>query len=134
MTASRQHEPRPTRASAASRATEDHKFLQGKPYADTAFLESDAWRALRIQGEFVEGFDAMARLGPAVTVFGSARLREDGAPARLRLRFEGCLTGGGRARRVAGEGLRQRRTRDLTGAMRGKMLSRNRRSTWYSCA
>ena len=74
MTTSRPHEPRPTRASAASRATEDHKFLQGKPYADTAFLESDAWRALRIQGEFVEGFDAMARLGPAVTVFGSARI------------------------------------------------------------
>jgi hypothetical protein len=73
MTTSRPHEPRPTHATAASRATEDHKFLQGKPYADTAFLESDAWRALRIQGEFVEGFDALARLGPAVTVFGSAR-------------------------------------------------------------
>ncbi|HEX5466548.1 MAG TPA: TIGR00730 family Rossman fold protein [Candidatus Limnocylindrales bacterium] len=53
--------------------TEDRKFLQAKPYADTSFLESDAWRALRIVGEFVEGFDAMARLGPAVTVFGSAR-------------------------------------------------------------
>ncbi|HTS14248.1 MAG TPA: TIGR00730 family Rossman fold protein [Candidatus Sulfotelmatobacter sp.] len=75
MTSSRQQEPRPTRASPASRATEDHKFLQGKPYADTAFLESDAWRALRIQGEFVEGFDALARLGPAVTVFGSARTK-----------------------------------------------------------
>jgi len=80
MTTSRQHEPHENRASAASRATEDHKFLQGKPYADTAFLESDAWRALRIQGEFVEGFDALARLGPAVTVFGSARtLRHDPA-------------------------------------------------------
>ncbi len=80
MTTSPPHEPRPTRASPASRATEDHKFLQGKPYADTAFLESDAWRALRIQGEFVEGFDALARLGPAVTVFGSARTqRQDPA-------------------------------------------------------
>ena len=41
--------------------------------ADTSFLETDPWRALRIMGEFVEGFDALARLGPAVTLFGSAR-------------------------------------------------------------
>lgn len=34
---------------------------------------SDPWRALRIQSEFVEGFDALAGLGPAVSVFGSAR-------------------------------------------------------------
>ena len=31
------------------------------------------WRALRILSEFVEGFDALAAVGPAVTVFGSAR-------------------------------------------------------------
>jgi len=57
--------------------TEDRKFLQPRPYADTSFLESDAWRALRIEGEFVEGFDALARLGDAVTVFGSARTPRD---------------------------------------------------------
>ena len=39
----------------------------------TAFLDTDPWRALRILAEFVEGFDAMAKVGPAVTVFGSAR-------------------------------------------------------------
>ena len=44
-----------------------------RPYADTAFLETDAWRALRIMGEFIDGFDALARLGPAVSIFGSAR-------------------------------------------------------------
>jgi len=55
------------------RRTEDRKLLQAIPYADTSFLETDAWRALRIVGEFVDGFDALARLGPAVTVFGSAR-------------------------------------------------------------
>ncbi|HET7678201.1 MAG TPA: TIGR00730 family Rossman fold protein [Candidatus Limnocylindrales bacterium] len=57
------------------RPTEDRKFLQTKPYADTSFLETDAWRALRITGEFIEGFDQLARLGPAITVFGSARTR-----------------------------------------------------------
>jgi hypothetical protein len=55
------------------RPTEDRRLLQPAPYADTTFLGTDAWRALRITGEFVEGFDALAHLGPAVTVFGSAR-------------------------------------------------------------
>ena len=54
-------------------ATEDEKLLERGPSAD--FLETDPWRALRILSEFVEGFDAMARVGPAVTVFGSARTK-----------------------------------------------------------
>jgi uncharacterized protein (TIGR00730 family) len=41
---------------------------------DPAFIHTDPWRALRILGEFVEGFDALARVGEAVSVFGSARL------------------------------------------------------------
>jgi uncharacterized protein (TIGR00730 family) len=32
---------------------------------------------LRIQSEFVEGFGALAELGPAISVFGSARTRRD---------------------------------------------------------
>jgi uncharacterized protein (TIGR00730 family) len=55
-------------------STEDQKFLQRGRAA--AFLETDTWRALRILSEFVEGFDAMAAVGPAVTVFGSARTSE----------------------------------------------------------
>lgn len=51
--------------------TEDEKLLAGRP--TPAFLDTDPWRALRILSEFVEGFDAMAAVGPAVTVFGSAR-------------------------------------------------------------
>ncbi len=54
-------------------ATADRKLLQTKPYQDVSFLENDAWRSLRILGEFISGFEALARLGPAVTVFGSAR-------------------------------------------------------------
>jgi uncharacterized protein (TIGR00730 family) len=52
-------------------ATEDERFLERRP--SPAFLDTDPWRALRILSEFVEGFDAMAQVGPAVTVFGSAR-------------------------------------------------------------
>ncbi|QPL06111.1 MULTISPECIES: TIGR00730 family Rossman fold protein [Actinomyces] len=39
----------------------------------TDWLHSDPWRVLRIQSEFVEGFGALAELGPAISVFGSAR-------------------------------------------------------------
>lgn len=43
---------------------------------DADFVHTDPWRALRILGEFVDGFDVMARVGPAISVFGSARTPE----------------------------------------------------------
>jgi uncharacterized protein (TIGR00730 family) len=42
-------------------------------------VHTDPWRVLRIQSEFVEGFGALAELGPAVSVFGSARTKPDDA-------------------------------------------------------
>jgi uncharacterized protein (TIGR00730 family) len=51
--------------------TEDEKLLVRRP--SPAFLDTDPWRALRILSEFVEGFDALASVGRAITVFGSAR-------------------------------------------------------------
>lgn len=39
----------------------------------TSWLHEDPWRVLRIQSEFVDGFGALAELGPAISVFGSAR-------------------------------------------------------------
>jgi uncharacterized protein (TIGR00730 family) len=58
--------------------TEDQKLLE--PAGRPAFLDTDPWRSLRILSEFVEGFDALAGLGPAITVFGSARV-PPGSPA-----------------------------------------------------
>ena len=43
------------------------------PEESTDWLHADPWRVLRIQAEFVDGFGALAELGPAVTIFGSAR-------------------------------------------------------------
>jgi hypothetical protein len=54
--------------------TEDEKLLardHGMPPA--AEQTTDSWRVFRIMGEFVEGFDTLARVGPAVSIFGSAR-------------------------------------------------------------
>jgi uncharacterized protein (TIGR00730 family) len=65
------------RAALTGKPTEDERLLT-KPRPDQElFTHSDPWRVLRIMGEFVEGFEALAELGPAVTLFGSARVKED---------------------------------------------------------
>ncbi len=37
----------------------------------------DLWRIFRVMAEFVEGFDELASIGPAVSIFGSARIKPD---------------------------------------------------------
>ncbi len=49
-----------------------------KQYVIDALAE-DSWRMFRILGEFVQGFEEMADVGKAVTIFGSARLKPDHA-------------------------------------------------------
>lgn len=73
--------PNPTlnRAARRGQRTEDQKLLtwtdQDRAQA-AAFTQNDTWRVLRIVGEFVSGFDTLAGIGPAVTIFGSARVLE----------------------------------------------------------
>lgn len=38
-----------------------------------SFRTEDTWRVFRIMAEFVDGFETLSKIGPAVTVFGSAR-------------------------------------------------------------
>jgi uncharacterized protein (TIGR00730 family) len=57
--------------------TTDQRLLDSRGPSD--WVHTDPWRVLRIQAEFVEGFGALAELGPAVSVFGSARLTPDSA-------------------------------------------------------
>lgn len=45
------------------------------PMAD--FRDQDTWRIFRIMAEFVEGFEEMSAIGPAISIFGSARTRPD---------------------------------------------------------
>jgi uncharacterized protein (TIGR00730 family) len=74
--------PNPTinRAARAGRPTEDRLLFawsdEDRARA-AAFTHSDPWRVLRITGEFVAGFDALVDVGPAVSIFGSARTPED---------------------------------------------------------
>ncbi len=41
------------------------------------FGAGETWRVFRIMSEFVEGFETLKNLGPAITIFGSARTRKD---------------------------------------------------------
>jgi len=59
--------------------TSDQRLLS-RPVGGASWLHDDPWRVMRIQSEFVEGFGALAEVGPAVSVFGSARTPAD-APA-----------------------------------------------------
>src|SRR6478735_8963931 len=57
------------------KTTSDQRLLSGAGSAD--WVHGDPWRVMRIQSEFVEGFGALAEVGPAVSVFGSARTKPD---------------------------------------------------------
>jgi uncharacterized protein (TIGR00730 family) len=92
------------------RTTQDSNLLE-KPSSDMKpFTESDPWRVLRIQAEFVAGFDILADLPPAVSIFGSARTAPDdpmylAAVETARLLAEAGLaviTGGGPGIMTAG--------------------------------
>jgi len=55
--------------------TADQRLLDSR--GSTDWVHTDPWRVLRIQAEFVEGFGALAELGPAIGVFGSARTKPE---------------------------------------------------------
>ena len=56
--------------------TEDAKLLQPEP-RHLDFTQTDPWRVLRIMGEFIEGFDVLAKVAKGVAFFGSARTGPD---------------------------------------------------------
>jgi uncharacterized protein (TIGR00730 family) len=70
-----------SRTARAGEKTEDELLLErprsAKPVARiparAEFTHGDPWRVLRITGEFVHAFDALAEVGAAVAIFGSAR-------------------------------------------------------------
>ncbi len=62
-------------------STADEKLLDSHHRRE--WKTKDAWRALRILSEFVEGFDTLADLPPAVSVFGSARSKPDSTECQL---------------------------------------------------
>jgi uncharacterized protein (TIGR00730 family) len=76
-------------------STADQRLLDSRGRAD--WKTKDAWRALRILSEFVEGFDTLADLPPAVSVFGSARAKPASRECELAERLGGALARAGYA-------------------------------------
>ncbi len=74
-----------------------------KQYVVEDIRLSESWRLFKILGEFVEGVEKLHDLGPAVTIFGSARIQEDSPyykaavdlAGRLAENGFGVITGGG---------------------------------------
>src|ERR1700752_1858502 len=52
-------------------------------YVIDEITAKDTWRIFRIMSELVEGFDAMSRVGPAVSIFGSKRSQPGSAEYEL---------------------------------------------------
>jgi uncharacterized protein (TIGR00730 family) len=72
-------DPSLSRGARSERPTEDERLLAPPPPGPVEFRQTDTWRVLRIMGEFVEGFEALAEVDQGVAIFGSARVREDDA-------------------------------------------------------
>ena len=70
-----EHEAAPARQGGERGATEDERLLGTVEELET--IGRDAWRIFRIMGEFVEGFEELSELGPAVSIFGSARVKPE---------------------------------------------------------
>ena len=103
--------------------TTDQRLLDSRGPSD--WVHTDPWRVLRMQAELVEGFGALAELGPAIAVFGSARLGTDHPSyAAAEMRRPPARRGGLRGdhrRRARGDGGRQQ------GRLRGRRRQRRPR-------
>ena len=66
-------------------------------------VTKDSWMVFKIMAEFVDGYEKMAKIGPCVSLFGSARLQEDDDRYKLAVEIAekiteigfGIITGGG---------------------------------------
>ncbi|MBB5936760.1 LOG family protein [Streptomyces zagrosensis] len=73
--------------------TTDQHLLDTR--GSSGWVHEDPFRVLRIQSEFVEGFGALAELGPAVSVFGSARTTPDSPEYEAGVRIGRALVDAG---------------------------------------
>jgi uncharacterized protein (TIGR00730 family) len=84
--------PRPT-ANRPEGSTNDQRLLDSRGPSD--WVHTDPWRVLKIQAEFVEGFNDLAEIGPAISVFGSARTPADHPAYDLGVRVGAALADAG---------------------------------------
>jgi len=67
----------------------------GEKIARFGVATEETWRVFRIMAEFVEGFEELATIGPAVSFFGSARIKPDDKYYKLAEQTAGILAKAG---------------------------------------
>ena len=101
--------------------TEDILFKKFKNLDWNSIRTSDSWMVFKIMSEFVEGYERLSKIGPCVSIFGSARTKVDSPNYKLAEEIGykltqngfGVVTGGGPGIMEAGN----------KGAFRGKGVS-----------
>lgn len=76
---------------------------ENKPKGWNEIKTNDSWAIFKIMGEFVSGFEKLSRIGPCVSIFGSARTKPDQKYYKLAVAIAekivengyGVITGGG---------------------------------------
>lgn len=91
-------------STAAPASEEDRRIRQA--FVDKDWNEikiADSWQIFKVMAEFVDGFEKLAKIGPCVSIFGSARTKSDNKyyimaeeiAAKLVRHGYGVITGGG---------------------------------------
>lgn len=84
--------------------TEDEKIIKAfEPRTWNEIKTNDSWAIFKVMSEFVNGYETLSRIGPCVTIFGSARTHQDHnmykhaeeIAFQLTQRGYGIITGGG---------------------------------------
>lgn len=84
--------PRPSKGRPEG-STTDQRLLDSR--GDGGWVHTDTWRVLKIQAEFVEGFNDLAEVGPAISVFGSARIPDTHPAYEIGVRVGSALAKAG---------------------------------------
>jgi len=61
----------------------EHDSVQDEQLEQLLRTQRDVWRVFRVMAEFVEGFSTLSKLGPCVSIFGSARILQGSPYYRL---------------------------------------------------
>ncbi|UOU99091.1 TIGR00730 family Rossman fold protein [Chryseobacterium daecheongense] len=84
-----------------SNETKLHNSFRQKTWDET--ITKDSWMVFKVMAEFVDGYEKLAKIGPCVSIFGSARLQPDNKYYQMAVEIAekitkigfGIITGGG---------------------------------------
>lgn len=114
---------------------EKERPIDAKPEKDWKELRAESsWRMFKIMSEFVDGFERMEEFGPCISIFGSARTKENNPHYKLAVKISeklvkegyGIITGGGPGIMEAGN----RGARNMRGKSVGLHIELQHEQNW----